>query len=180
MADINTRCGRGWRGLDPLTLTDPRTIGEFQILGRLGSGGMGQVYLGLSHSGRPIAVKVIRSEYAADAGFRERVAREVAAARTVGGFWAASVVAADAAAAQPWLATEYIAGPSLQHAVATTGVLPQARVASLAARLAEAPLWSKASQDRRLPNKSEASHCTSGRQTAILWPEERAVAARRV
>lgn len=121
-----------------LEATDPPTVGEFRLLGRLGAGGMGRVYLGVTRSGRPVAVKVVRTEIASDQAFRARFVREVAAARQVGGFWTASVVAADADAEAPWLATEYVPGPSLQQAVVEAGPLPVGTVRAVAARLAEA------------------------------------------
>ena len=124
--------------MKPLRATDPPAVGEFTLLGRLGAGGMGVVYLGVTRSGRPVAVKVIGPEIAADPAFRARFVREVAAARQVGGFWTASVVAADPAADRPWLATEYVPGPSLQQAVAAAGPLPAGPVRIVAARLAEA------------------------------------------
>jgi serine/threonine protein kinase len=122
----------------PLRASDPPAVGEFRLLGRLGAGGMGEVYLGVTRSGRPLAVKVIRPEVAADPAFRARFVREVDAARRVGGFWTASVVAADADAESPWLATEYVPGMSLHQAVAETGPLPPATVRIVGARLAEA------------------------------------------
>jgi hypothetical protein len=118
--------------------TDPSTVGEFRLLGRLGAGGMGEVYLGVTRSGRPVAVKVVRAEVAADPAFRARFVREVNAARQVGGFWTASVVAADPEAESPWLATEYVPGMSLHQAVGETGPLPPATVRIVGARLAEA------------------------------------------
>lgn len=124
--------------MKPLLATDPPAVGEFALLGRLGAGGMGQVYLGVTRSGRPVAVKVIKPEIAAQAAFRRRFVREVAAARQVGGFWTASVVAADPEAATPWLATEYVPGLSLKQAVEQVGPVPAATVRVVAARLAEA------------------------------------------
>ena len=117
---------------------DPDRIGGYALLGRLGSGAMGAVYLALSRGGRPIAVKVVRAELGDDPGFRERFRREVEAVRSVGGFWTAAVVDADPTAAQPWLATEYVPGPSLQQAVTSQGPLPPNAVRHLAAGLAEA------------------------------------------
>ena len=63
---------------------DPGMIGPYRLVGRLGQGGMGQVFLGVSPGGRPVAVKAIRAELASDPQFRERFAREVAAARQIG------------------------------------------------------------------------------------------------
>jgi len=125
----------GWvHGLRP---GDPERIGGYTLLGRIGSGAMGAVYLALSRGGRPIAVKVVRAELGDDPGFRERFRREVEAVRSVGGFWTAAVVDADLDAAQPWLATEYVPGPSLQEAVCSRGPLPVDAVRHLAAGLAE-------------------------------------------
>jgi eukaryotic-like serine/threonine-protein kinase len=116
---------------------DPRKVGPYLLLGRLGSGGMGWVYLGRSRGGRHVAVKVIRAELAGQADFRTRFAREVAAARTVSGVFTAPVVDADLDAPMPWLATAYVPGPSLSDAVARHGPLPVRSVIALAAGLAE-------------------------------------------
>jgi len=98
---------------------------------------MGQVFLGRSAGGRLVAVKVIRPELADEPGFRARFAREVAAARNVSGLFTAALVDAEVSAPVPWLATAYVAGPSLADAVAAQGPLPPASVLSLAAGLAE-------------------------------------------
>ena len=116
---------------------DPRKVGPYWLLGRLGSGGMGQVFLGQSPGGRLIAVKVVRAELAEQAEFRNRFAREVAAARTVSGLFTAAVVDADVDAAVPWLATAYVPGPSLAEAITRHGPLPTTSVLALAAGLAE-------------------------------------------
>ena len=96
---------------------DPRLIGPYQLLGRLGAGGMGRVFLGMSAAGRPVAVKIVHAELAADPEFRARFSSEVAAARKVSGLFTALVVDADVDAPVPWLATAYVAGPSLSEAV---------------------------------------------------------------
>jgi serine/threonine protein kinase len=93
--------------MDPLTDQDPVQVGKFQLLGRLGAGGMGHVFLGRSQGGRPIAVKVIHREYANDPGFRTRFAREVAAAQRVSGLYTAQVIDADTDADLPWMATKF-------------------------------------------------------------------------
>ncbi|MEW2352870.1 serine/threonine-protein kinase [Spirillospora sp. NPDC029432] len=116
---------------------DPRAVGPYRLDHRLGEGGMGQVFLGTSPGGRRVAVKVIKAEYAADPRFRARFAREVEAARKVGGFYTAQVVDADARASEPWMATAYVPGPSLRDAVASGGPFDPAAVRRLGAALAE-------------------------------------------
>jgi hypothetical protein len=117
---------------------DPELIGPYRLRGRLGAGGMGRVYLGLSPGGRAVAVKVIRAELAQDPEFRARFRREVAVARTVSGLYTAPVLDADADGPEPWLATAYVPGPSLADAVSQHGPLPAASVLMLASGLAEA------------------------------------------
>jgi serine/threonine protein kinase len=124
----------GYAGLQP---DDPREIGPYRLLGQLGSGGMGQVFLGMSAGGRPIAVKVIRTELATDPDFRARFRREVAAAQKVSGLFTALVVDADLDSPMPWLATAYVAGPSLTEAVRGHGPLPIRSLLALTAGLAE-------------------------------------------
>ena len=108
------------------------------MVGRLGQGGMGQVFLGVSPGGRPVAVKAIRPELASDPQFRIRFAREVAAAKTVSGVFTAMVVGADVDGPIAWLATAYVPGPSLAEAITEHGPLPEASLLALAAGLAEA------------------------------------------
>src|ERR1700760_461192 len=124
----------GYAGLQP---EDPREIGPYRLLGQLGSGGMGQGFLAMSAGGRPIAVKVIRTELANDPDFRGRFRREVAAAQKVSGLFTALVVDADLDAPMPWLATAYVAGPSLTEAGRGHGPLPSRSLMALAAGLAE-------------------------------------------
>jgi serine/threonine protein kinase len=124
--------------LAPLRRQDPARIGPYTLLGRLGAGAMGRVYLGRSAAGRLVAVKTIRDEYAEEPDFRERFAHEVAAARRVSGVFTAAVVAADAEAEVPWLATAYVPAPSLATLVETCGPLPVPAVRWLAAGCAEA------------------------------------------
>jgi hypothetical protein len=116
---------------------DPRLVGSYRLLKRLGSGGMGRVFLGRSPGGRLVAVKVIRSELAANPDFRARFAQEVAAARRVSGLYTAPVVDADPDAAEPWLVTSYVDGPSLAGAIAAYGPMPATGVLALALALAE-------------------------------------------
>lgn len=124
--------------MQPLLATDPNRVGDYRLLSRIGGGAMGAVYLARSRGGRVVAIKVVRPELADDGEFRERFRREVAMARSVGGFWTAAVVDADTEAEQPWLATEYVPGPTLHRAVSDHGPLPEGTVRSLAAGLAEA------------------------------------------
>jgi serine/threonine protein kinase len=123
--------------LEELRPGDPTQLGSFRLLNRIGSGGMGEVFLGQSPGGRPVAIKVIRPELANDPGFRARFANEVASARAVHGFFTALVVDADPDAVAPWLATAYVPGPSLANAVEESGPLPTESVRTLAAGLAE-------------------------------------------
>ncbi len=127
----------GYVVLKDLLPADPTTVGPYKLLGRLGQGGMGVVYLARSPGGRTVAVKVIQPQLANEPGFRTRFAREVSAARNVGGMFTALVVDADTDGAMPWLATAYVAGPSLAEAVETQGPLPPESVLALAAGLAE-------------------------------------------
>jgi eukaryotic-like serine/threonine-protein kinase len=120
-----------------LRTRDPRLIGSYRLVGRLGSGGMGTVFLGRSLAGRLVAVKIIRDDLAEDPEFRARFRREVAAARKVSGLFTAPVVDADLDAPVPFLVTAYIAGLSLADTVSRHGPLPTASVLSLAAGLSE-------------------------------------------
>ncbi|MGW2407786.1 protein kinase domain-containing protein [Streptomyces sp. NPDC001739] len=122
----------------PLTKGDPQRIGPFRIVGLLGGGGMGRVYLGRAADGRTVAVKTARSELADDRGFRTRFAREVAAARRVGGPFVAPVVDAAPQDDVPWMATDYVPGVSLTDAVHDGGPLPEQAVRLLTAGLVQA------------------------------------------
>ncbi|AJT67574.1 Puromycin resistance protein pur8 [Streptomyces lydicus] len=123
--------------VDQLIPSDPTHKGPYRLIARLGAGGMGLVYLGRSEAGRTVAVKVVQAEHAQHPEFRRRFAREVAAARRVGGFWTAAVLDADTEAAVPWVATQYIPGPDLTTVVANDfGPLPENSVRVLANRLA--------------------------------------------
>jgi len=118
--------------------SDPESVGPYRLLRRLGTGGMGQVYLARSPGGRLVAIKLVRPELADERGFRSRFASEIAAARGVSGVFTAAVIDADADADQPWMATVYVPGPSLYDAVSDDGPLPLRSLFALAAGLAEA------------------------------------------
>lgn len=123
----------------------PRHIGPYRLLARIGAGGMGEVYLGADT--RPVpdgagprlaAVKTVRAELLGDVAFRDRFRREIQAARSVESRFTARLLAGDADAAEPWLATEYVAGPNLERAVRTVGPLPVDAVRSLGLDLVRA------------------------------------------
>ncbi|MFI8512151.1 protein kinase [Streptomyces sp. NPDC085460] len=121
-----------------LTADDPREIGGYRLQARLGSGGMGVVYLAHTPGGRPIALKAVREEFAGDPEFRLRFAQEVASAERIHGLFTAQVVASGVDAPTPWLATAYVPGPSLHEAVRRHGPLPVRTVLPLLAGIAEA------------------------------------------
>ncbi|MBQ1157834.1 protein kinase [Streptomyces sp. A73] len=121
----------------PLSPEDPAVIGGFELQGRIGQGGMGQVYLGESLGGEPAAVKVIKPSVV-DSEARLRFAQEVEILKTIWGPRIAAFLDADAEADDPWLATEYVEGPDLRGHVHACGTLPSLLTASLGATLAEA------------------------------------------
>jgi serine/threonine protein kinase len=124
--------------VERLQASDPSQIGPYRLLGRLGEGGMGRVFLGESPGGRKVAIKVVHPQHGDDPEFRRRFQREVAAARQVNVLYTAAVVDANSEGRVPWLATEYVDAPSLADAVRDTGPLPPATLRALAAGLAEA------------------------------------------
>ncbi|MFH9616732.1 PQQ-binding-like beta-propeller repeat protein [Streptomyces pratensis] len=117
---------------------DPAEIGGYPLEARLGSGGMGTVFLARTSSGRPVAIKLIHQQFAGDEEFRIRFRQEVAAARRVSGAFTAAVVDAAPEAEQPWMATTYIEGHTLAQRIATKGPLDGAELRRLAIGLAEA------------------------------------------
>jgi hypothetical protein len=119
----------------PLLPADPVTIGDFELLARLGAGGMGQLYLGRRPDGSTAAIKLIRPDLAHQPDFRARFRREITAAEQAGGPFTAQVVAADPDGDPPWLAVEYIAGPSLAEVVGEHGPWPEQPARTLLAGL---------------------------------------------
>ncbi|MBB5430746.1 serine/threonine protein kinase [Nocardiopsis composta] len=124
--------------MGPLEHGDPERIGRYRLIGRLGAGGMGQVYFGRSAGGRAVAIKRIHPHMAADPSFRERFAREVTAARQVSGAFTAPVIDADPEGEVPWLVTSYVPSLPLDDAVQAHGPLPEYSLRVLATGLAEA------------------------------------------
>ncbi|MBA8950999.1 hypothetical protein HNR61_002630 [Actinomadura namibiensis] len=131
---------------DALRPEDPRELGPYRLLSRLGRGGMGTVFLGQDPGGRRVAVKVINRELAGEPAFRDRFRREVNAARQVRRFCTAPVIDAEVGSdgvmgrdADPlYVVTEYIEGPSLERAVAERGPLPGSDLEGLAVGVATA------------------------------------------
>lgn len=122
----------------PLGENDPRTLGSYTLLGKLGQGGMGTVYLGRSELGRLVAIKVVRADVADDAQFRSRFRQEAATARRVARVCTAEVLDFDPEAEQPYLVTEFIEGPTLQSFVSKGGPLADANLEQLAVGVAAA------------------------------------------
>ncbi|MFI0353448.1 protein kinase [Actinomadura sp. 9N407] len=117
---------------------DPPLIGGYRVLARIGEGRTGRVHLGTTQSGRPLAIKVIRDRFAGDAAFRRRFKQEIAGAQRARGPYLARVVDGHAEGQLPWVAAEYVAGPTLEDAVAEVGPLPVPAVRALVAAIAEA------------------------------------------
>ena len=124
--------------MQPLTSDDPVKIGGYRLQARLGAGGMGRVYLAFTPAGRPVALKVVRSELSGDQDFRSRFRQEIQAAQRVRGLYTAELIDADPAADPPWLVTAYVQGPSLEEVIDTNGPMPEAMVFQLIAGVAEA------------------------------------------
>ena len=124
--------------MKPLGPGDPTVIASYQLLGVLGNGGMARVYLARSPAGRKLAIKVVRADLAENPLLRRRFGHEVAALRRVNPLFTAPIVDADTDAPEPWLATTFIDGPSLDAWVTEHGPLEPAAVLTLAAGLAEA------------------------------------------
>ncbi|GAB2960058.1 serine/threonine-protein kinase [Streptomyces pseudoechinosporeus] len=122
----------------PLRRDDPKSVGGYKLVDRLGAGGMGVVYRGRARSGREVAVKVVHAQYATDGVFRARFRQEIEAVRKVSGAFTAPVVDADPEAARPWMATQYVPGRSLAQLIRDRGPLRDAELRQLALGLVEA------------------------------------------
>lgn len=122
----------------PLETSDPRRVGPYRMLAELGSGGMGRVLLGDTPGGRLVALKRVRAQFVEDDGFRTRFHREVNASRKVSGDYTADVIDDGVGAPVPWLASEFVPGPSLHAAIDAVGAMPEEAVLRLAADLASA------------------------------------------
>ncbi|MES5825493.1 serine/threonine-protein kinase [Streptomyces sp. RG80] len=122
----------------PLHKDDPKSVGGYKLVDRLGSGGMGVVYWGRSRSGRDVAVKVVHAQYAEDKVFRARFRQEIESVRKVSGAFTAPVVDADPDAARPWMATQYVPGSSLAERIRDHGGLKGTELRRLALGLVEA------------------------------------------
>ncbi|MBE1530341.1 DUF4389 domain-containing protein [Actinomadura algeriensis] len=123
---------------EPLAPDEPRVLGAYRLLGRLGRGGMGTVYLGAEPNGRRVAVKVINRELAGEPAFLARFRREVTAARRVHRFCTAPVLDAELDQDPPYIVTEYIDGPTLHDAIRERGPLPGSDLEALAVGVATA------------------------------------------
>jgi predicted Ser/Thr protein kinase len=122
----------------PLEQDEPRVLGPYRLLGRLGRGGMGTVYLGAEPDGRRVAVKVVNRDLAGEPAFLARFRREVTAARRVHRFCTAPVIDAELDQDPPYIVTEYIDGPTLEKAVGEKGPLPGSDLEGIAVGVATA------------------------------------------
>ncbi len=122
----------------PLRPDDPTRIGHYRLTARLGSGGMGVVYLGVAWDGSQVAIKVLRPELAGDQEFRRRFGREVAALVRVKGACTVRVIEADSQSSTPFVVTEYAQGPSLSEHIDKHGSADPGMLYGLATGLAEA------------------------------------------
>ncbi|MFF8531068.1 PQQ-binding-like beta-propeller repeat protein [Streptomyces sp. NPDC015532] len=124
--------------MEALRRGDPRRLGRFGLLSRIGAGGFGEVFLGQEESatGRIAAIKLIRADVAESERLRPRFRSEIEAVNRAGGEGIPELLDADPAADRPWLATRYIPGPSLQRLVDDAGPLPEDTVLALGRHLA--------------------------------------------
>ncbi|XVQ12686.1 serine/threonine-protein kinase [Spirillospora sp. CA-255316] len=133
-----SRPGPAFEAFRPIEPGDPVLIGGYRVLARIGSGRLGEVYLGAAQSGRRLAIKSVRADLAEDEAFRRRFKREIAAAQRARGPFLATVVDGHAEGARPWVASEFVPGPTLADAVHAHGPLPVPAVRALMGALAQA------------------------------------------
>ena len=145
--------------MQPLLLDDPLSVGPYRLVARLGAGGMGQVFLAADGRRQLVAVKLVHPGLAHDGEFRSRFRREVAAGRQLDGPFVAAVLDADPDAATPWLATEYVPGPSLDDAVTPSGRLASGLSAS--SRTAWPPRWPRSTPQAWSTATSSRPTCCS-------------------
>ncbi|MER7769370.1 protein kinase [Kitasatospora sp. NPDC096140] len=138
-ADTPRNAGKLPPVFQPLLPDDPKEVGGYRLFARLGAGGMGRVYLSYTPGGRPVALKVVRPEFAEDGEFRRRFAQEVSNAQRIHGLYTAQVIDSGGLDSDaPWLVTAYVPGPSLQQVVRENGALPVRTVLLLMGGIAEA------------------------------------------
>ncbi|MDR3082548.1 MAG: protein kinase [Streptomyces sp.] len=135
---VTRRDDRFGGGIEPLTALDPARIGPYLLLGRLGAGGMGRVFLARSDGGRTVAVKVVHEEHVSDAQFRARFRREIEAASRVSARYTAPVLDAGPDEEPPWVVTGFVPGLSLEQVVRGYGPLPAESLHTLAEGLLRA------------------------------------------
>ncbi|WP_433554905.1 serine/threonine-protein kinase [Pseudonocardia xinjiangensis] len=123
--------------MEEIAADDPRTLGRYRVVSRLGNGGLGRVLLGVDDAGRRVALKVVHPQLAALPGFRERFRREVQLAATAPPWFTAALLDADPDGDPPWVATAYVEAPSLQAYVSANGPLGRAGTLALAVRMAD-------------------------------------------
>ncbi|WP_460370826.1 serine/threonine-protein kinase, partial [Actinocorallia lasiicapitis] len=118
--------------MDALRTGDPAVLGGFTLLGRLGAGGQGVVYLGRSPGGEQVAVKALNPDAVADPEALRRFAGEVGHVRQVSSFCVAEVLDADLTGERPYIVSEYVEGRSLQETVLLDGPRDPGRLRRLA------------------------------------------------
>ncbi|MFI1993534.1 serine/threonine-protein kinase [Actinoplanes sp. NPDC020271] len=122
----------------PLRPGDETRLGQYELIGRLGEGGMGTVFQGRDPAGRLVAIKMVRPEFVHESEFRARFRSEVNRAKQVPPFSTAEVLDADPDHEPPYLVVEFVDGPSLAAEVRDNGPLSGAALHSVAVGIATA------------------------------------------